>query len=58
MDVYDGKPWTEMDVQDLTAAFTSGSTIEDAAQHLYRSGRVDDVQRKADQLGLSKEWRQ
>ena len=32
---------------DLTAALRSGSTIEDAATHLCRSGTVDDVRRKA-----------
>jgi hypothetical protein len=26
-DVYDGEPWTEMDLRDLTAALRSGSTI-------------------------------
>jgi len=51
-DTYDGSPWTEMDVEDLTAALKSGSTIEDAAQHLCRSGTVDDVRRKAEELGL------
>jgi hypothetical protein len=41
--IYDGKPfydgelWTEMDVEDLTAALNHGSTIEDTAQHLCRS---------------------
>lgn len=52
-DIYDGQPWTEMDVEDLTAALRSGSTIEDAAKHLCRAGTVDNVRRKADELGLS-----
>jgi hypothetical protein len=52
MDIYDGHPWTEMDIEDLTAALKSGSTIEDAAQHLCRSGTVEDVRRKAEELGL------
>jgi len=52
-DVYDGKPWTEMDLRDFTAALRSGSTIEDAAQHLCRSGTIDAVRRKADELRLS-----
>jgi hypothetical protein len=39
MDIYDGYPWTEMDVEDLTAVLRSGDTIEEAAQHLCRSGR-------------------
>ena len=42
-----------MDIEDLTAALRSGSTIEDAAKHLCRSGTVDEVRRKADELGLS-----
>jgi len=53
MDIYDQEPWTEMDLRDLTAALRSGDTIEDAAQHLCRSGTVDDVRRKAEELGLS-----
>jgi hypothetical protein len=34
MDIYDHEPWTEMVLRDLTAALASGSTIDDAAQHL------------------------
>ena len=52
MDIYDGEPWTEMDIEDLTAALKSGDTIEDAAHHLCRSGTVEDVRRKAEELGL------
>jgi hypothetical protein len=52
MDIYDGHPWTEMDIEDLTAALKSGSTIEDAARHLCRSGTIEDVRRKAEELGL------
>jgi hypothetical protein len=52
MDIYDQEPWREMDLRDLTAALRSGDTIEDAAQHLCRSGTVDDVRRKAEELGL------
>jgi hypothetical protein len=51
-DIYDGDPWTEMDVRDLTAAIKSGDTIQEAASHLCRSGTVDDVRRKAEELGL------
>jgi hypothetical protein len=50
-DIYDGDPWTEMDVRDLTAAIKSGDTIQEAASHLRRSGTVDDVRRKAEELG-------
>lgn len=42
-----------MDVEDLTVALKSGDTIEDAAHHLCRSGTVDEVRRKAEELGLS-----
>jgi hypothetical protein len=52
MDIYDGYPWTEMDIEELTAALKSGFTIEDAAQRLCRSGTVEDVRRKAEELGL------
>jgi hypothetical protein len=52
MDAYDGEPWTEMDIRDLTVALEHGSTIEDAATHLCRSGTVDEVRRKAEELGL------
>jgi hypothetical protein len=51
-DIYDDTPSTEMDVEDLVAALRSGRTIEDAAQHLCRSGTVNDVRRKAEDLGL------
>src|SRR5712691_436221 len=40
-------PWTEMDLRDLMASLRCGDTIEDAAQHLCRSGTIDDVRRKA-----------
>ena len=50
-DIYDGEPWTEMDIEDLTAAMKHGSTIEDAATHLCRSGIVDDVRRRPKSLG-------
>jgi hypothetical protein len=48
----DGKPWTEMDVRALMAALRVGETIEEAADHLCRSGSIDDVGRKARELGL------
>ena len=51
-DIYDSYPWTEMDLEDLTAALKSGDTIEEAAEHLCRSGTIDDVRHKAEELGL------
>jgi hypothetical protein len=53
IDANDGKPWTEIDIEDLAAALRSGDTIEDAAEFLCRSGTIDDVRRKAEELGLS-----
>jgi hypothetical protein len=52
IDLYDGEPWTDMDVEDLVAALRHGDTIEDTAQFLCRSGTVDEVRRKAEELGL------
>jgi hypothetical protein len=44
-DTYDREPWS------------NGGTIEDAAKHLCRSGTIDDVRRKAEELGLAYERR-
>ena len=52
-DIYDGAPWSEMALRDLRDALAHGDTIEEAAALLCRSGTVDDVRRKADELGLS-----
>jgi hypothetical protein len=51
-DIYDGDPWSEMDIEDLTVALSSA--IEDAATHLCRSGTVDDVRRNAEEIQLMK----
>jgi hypothetical protein len=53
IDIFDNEPWTEMDIAHLSAALGSGDTIEKAARFLLRSGTVDDVRRKAEELGLS-----
>jgi hypothetical protein len=52
IDAHDGDFWTEMAVRDLMAELRSGSSIEEAAQHLCRSATVDEVRRKAEELGL------
>ena len=52
IDIYDSEPWNDMDVEDLTAVLNDGNTIEDAAVQLRRSGTVQDVRRKAEELGL------
>jgi hypothetical protein len=51
-DIYDGTPWSDEDIADLSAAIEHGSTPEEAAGHLCRAGSVDDVKRKAAELGL------
>ena len=52
MDIYEGEPWTEMDIEDLKAEIEHGSTVEEAAQFLCRSDSIQDVQRKAREMGL------
>ena len=39
-------------VRDLTAALKAGDSIEEAATHLCRSGTLEEVRRKAEELGL------
>jgi hypothetical protein len=39
-------------VRDLKLSLKAGNTIEEAASFLCRSGTVDDVRRKAEELGL------
>ena len=51
-DANDGKPWTEIDVRGLMAVLRVGDTIEEAAEHLCRSGTIKDVRHKAEELGL------
>jgi hypothetical protein len=51
-DIYDGAAWSEMAIRDLRGAIESGMPIEEAAQFLCRSGSVDEVKRKALELGL------
>jgi hypothetical protein len=52
IDANDGKRWTEMDVEVLRSALRYGDTIEEVAEFLCRSGTVDEVRRKAEELGL------
>ena len=52
MDIYDGADWTEIDIEDLTAAIEHGATVEVAAEFLCRAGSADDVARKCRELGL------
>jgi hypothetical protein len=56
-DIYDGAAWTEMDVDDLKAVIEHGDSPEEAAEFLCRSGSIDDVDRKARELGLKPKGR-
>lgn len=49
-DIYDGAPWTKLDLDDLRAHLEHGGTIETAAELLCRQGSLDDVCRKAEEL--------
>ena len=50
--INDGKPWSAMDERTLKGSLANGHSIEDAALHLRRSGSIDEVRHKADELGL------
>ncbi|MEA2910473.1 MAG: hypothetical protein QOJ15_2554 [Bradyrhizobium sp.] len=41
-----------MDIDDLKAAIENGSKVEDVAEFLCRSGSVDEVRQKCEELGL------
>jgi hypothetical protein len=49
----DGKAWDAGEIADLENSLAYGNTIEEAAVFLCRSGTIDDVRRKADELGLA-----
>jgi hypothetical protein len=50
-DLNDGKPWSEMDLFDLRNNLAYGDSIEEVAGFLCRSGTVEEVRRKAEELG-------
>jgi hypothetical protein len=52
-DANDGKQWSEIDLEDLAPALKDGGTIEGAAFFLGRAGTMEDVRRKAEELGLA-----
>ena len=54
MDIYDGEPWTEMDIEDLKEEIEHGCSIQEAAEFLCRADSIEDVERKARELGLIK----
>jgi hypothetical protein len=41
-DLNDGKPWSEMDLFDLRNSLAYGTSIEEVAGFLCRSGTVED----------------
>jgi hypothetical protein len=51
-DIHDGDPWLDVDDADLRRAVAIGSTPDDAAQFLCRSGTLLDVVERAKALGL------
>jgi hypothetical protein len=51
-DLNDGNPWSEMDLFDLRNGLAHGESIEEVAGFLCRSGTVEEVKRKAEELGL------
>jgi hypothetical protein len=52
VDAADGQEWSDGDLWDLRNSLEYGRSIEDVASLLCRSGTVDDVRRKAEELGL------
>ena len=51
-DLNDDAPWCEMDLFDLRNSLTYGRSIEEVAGFLCRYGTVEEVKRKAEELGL------
>jgi hypothetical protein len=51
-DLNDGKPWSEMGLFDLRNSLAYGDSIEEVAGFLCRAGTVEEVGRKALELGL------
>ena len=47
-----GKEWSAIDLEDLALALKDGGSVEGAAFFLCRAGTVEDVRRKAKELGL------
>ena len=52
VDIYDGEPWSETDINDLRIQLEQGISIDEIARFLCRAGTVDEVRRKAEELGL------
>jgi len=52
-DANDGKPWSKMDIADLQNHVRQGFTLSETAAFLCRAGTMDEVARKASELGLT-----
>jgi hypothetical protein len=52
VDAADGQEWSEGDLWDLRNSLQHGRSIEEVAGFLCRSGTVEEVRRKAEELGL------
>ena len=52
-DVNDDQPWSAEDVRDLENHIRQGASLEETAEFLCRSGTVEVVVEKAEQLGLT-----
>jgi hypothetical protein len=50
-DLNSGKPWSELDDEDLRASVANGATSKVAAEFLCRTGR--EVRERAKELGLT-----
>lgn len=53
IDLNDGKEWSQMDIFDLRNSVAYGLSLSEVAQFLCRGGTLDDVRRKAEELGLT-----
>jgi hypothetical protein len=51
-DIKDRKEWSAADIEDLILALKDGGTVEGAAFFLCRTGTIDEVRQKAEELGL------
>jgi hypothetical protein len=57
MDIYDGAEWTPGDIEDRKADIENSCSIEEAAEFLCRADNLNDVARKAAELGLKPQKR-
>jgi hypothetical protein len=48
----DGREWSELDLANLEFALRHGGTVDETAALLCRAGTIDEVRRKALELGI------